>query len=221
MRTIIFSLLFLLFLNCVSAQTAAAQKISIRGNKTGGIVVTRGKARATINLKEDVAGCAYLPAGERKRELDAQECTASPASFKLSDATVKNNQTFLVVLTEAMGNCNVCGQCGASEAFALVWLNLNANLRVIKKKSVPLSVCMENTSLISPEIQINEADYNERLKLPFKGDVLAIELEKEIHGENKTTSYEFSRLEYNRKTPEKGFVIKTEKRPKSSEKDDQ
>jgi hypothetical protein len=220
MRTIIFSLLFFLFLNCVSAQTAA-QKISLRGNKTGGIVVTKGKASTTINLSRDVAGCPYVAAGEYKRNLDARECTASPAGFKLIDATVKNNQVYLVVLTEAMGNCNVCGQCGASEAFALVWLRLGANLRLIKKKSVPLSLCLENISMVSPEIIINEAIDNETLILSFKADVLTIESEKEIYGENNTSVYEFSRLQYNRKTPEKGFVIKTEKRTKSSAKDDQ
>lgn len=219
MRTIIFSLLFFLFLNCVSAETISAQKIGLRGNKTGGIVVTRGKARATINLSRDAAGCAYVPPGERKRQLDAIECTAPPATFKLIDATVKNNQIYLVVLTEAMGNCNVCGQCGASEAFGLVWLQLSANLRVIKKQSVPLELCIESRSLISPEIQINDADDNETLNLSLQGDSLKIELEKEIYGENDKFTYEFSRLEYNRKTPEKGFVIKTEKRTKSAKPD--
>ena len=62
---------------------------------------------------------------------------------------------------------------------------------------------------------------NETLKLPFKGDVLTIEMEKSNYGANDTTSYEFSHLEYNRKTPEKGFVIKTEKRAKSSAKGEQ
>lgn len=218
MRTIISGLLFFLFLNCVSAQKIAAQKISLRGNQTGGIVVTKGKARATINLREDVAGCSYMPAGERKRELDKMECTALPATFKLIDATVKNNQTFLVVLTEAMGNCNVCGQCGASEAFALVWLQLDTRLRVLQKKSVSLEVCREDISLLSPEIKIDDPEDNQILNLSFKGDVLIIELEKEIYGANDTSVYEFSHLEYNRKTPEKGFIIKTEKRSKSARK---
>ena len=157
MRTTVFSLIFFLFLNFVAAQTIAAQKISVRGNRTGGIVVTKGKARATINLKREIAGCPYVAAGERKRDLDARECTAPPASFRLIDAIVKNNQTFLVVLTEAMGNCNVCGQCGASEAFGLVWLQLNANLRLIKKKSVPLSLCIQDISDKSPKIIKNDA----------------------------------------------------------------
>jgi hypothetical protein len=146
MRTIIFSLLFFLFLN----GAATAQKIGVRGNKTGGILVTRGKMRATINLRADAAGCAYVLPGERKRQLDAIECTALPATFKLIDASVKNNRIYLVVLTEAMGNCNVCGQCGASEAFGLVWLQLDANLRVIKKKAVPLEFCLEDRSIVSP-----------------------------------------------------------------------
>ncbi|HEX9962250.1 MAG TPA: hypothetical protein VGB00_15055 [Pyrinomonadaceae bacterium] len=216
MRTIIFSLLFLLFLNSVSAQALKNRKISLRGNKTGGILVTKGKTRAAIDLSREIAGCPYVGNGEYKRELDARECAAPPAGFKLIDASVKNNQVYLVVLTEAMGNCNVCGQCGASEAFALVWLQLDANLRLIKKQAVPLQLCIEDRSIVSPEIIINDAADNETLNLSFKGDRLTIELEKEIFGENDTTRYEFSRLEYNRKTPEKGFVIKTEKRGKSA-----
>ncbi|HEX8251493.1 MAG TPA: hypothetical protein VF599_25185 [Pyrinomonadaceae bacterium] len=218
MRTVIFSLLFFLFLNSFSAPAARAQKISVRGNQTGGILVTKGKARATINLRRDVAGCAYLSAGEYKRDLDARECTAPPAGFKLIAASVKNNRVYLVVLTEAMGNCNVCGQCGATEAYGLVWIQLNASLRLIKKKAVPLSLCIENRSIVSPEI-IRDAEDNEILNLSLKGDRLTIESEKAIYGENEKYTYEFSRLEYNRKTPEKGFVIKTEKRDKSAKAD--
>ncbi|HLM01027.1 MAG TPA: hypothetical protein VK400_08210 [Pyrinomonadaceae bacterium] len=220
MRTVIFSLLFFLFLSCVPAQTATAQKIVARGNNTGGIVVTKGKARATINLSADVPGCAYIAAGERKRDLDARECAAPPAGFELIDATVKNNRIFLVLLTETMGNCNVCGQCGATEAYGLIWLQLSANLRLIKKKSVSLEFCLENRSIVSPALRINDAEEYERLNLSFDADVLTVETEKEINGEtDAANSYEFSRLEYNRKTPEKGFVIKTEKRAKSSRKD--
>jgi hypothetical protein len=89
---------------------------------------------------------------------------------------------------------------------------------LIKKQSVPLSLCREDISIISPKI-INDAVDNENLHLPFKGDRLTIELEKETYGENDTSVYEFSRLEYNRKTPEKGFVIKTEKRGKPARAD--
>jgi hypothetical protein len=219
MRAIIFSFLFFLFLNCVLPETIAAQKIGLRGNKTGGIVVTKGKMRATIDLSDEVAGCPYVANGKYKRSLEERECVAPPAGFTLIDATVKNRQTFLVVLTEAMGNCNVCGQCGASEAYALVWLQLDARLRLIKKQAVPISLCVEDISMVSPEIQINEAEDNETLKLSLKGDVLTVEFEKEIYGENDTSVYEFSHLEYNRKTPEKGFVIKTEKRGKSANDD--
>jgi hypothetical protein len=219
MRAIIFSFLFFLFLNCVSPETVTAQKIRLRGNKTGGIVVTKGKTRATIDLSADAAGCAYVPPGKHKRDLDEMECTAPPASFKLIDATIKNNQNFLVILTEAMGNCNVCGQCGASEAFALVWLRLDARLRLIKKQAVPISLCVQSISMVSPKTQINDAEDNETLNLSLKAGVLAIEFEKEIYGANDTSVYEFSHLEYNRKTPEKGFVIKTEKRGKSANDD--
>lgn len=55
------------------------------------------------------------------------------------------------------------------------------------------------------------------LRLSFNKDILTVGFEKTIFSDKSDISgYEFSRLEYNRQTPEKGFVIKTEKRDKSS-----
>ena len=201
--------------NSVQAQTAKIVKINFRALAAGKISVAKGKTHSTIDLSKAVAGCAFV-AGQHKRELDKRECAAAPAEFELLDATTKNNQTFLLVLSEAMGNCNVCGQCGASEAFTLIWLKLNANLRLLEKKFAPIEFCFESVSLVNPAIEINEENQNEDLRLAFRADVLTVEFEKVLNGENDEIIYDFSHLEYDRKTPEKGFVIRTEKRRDSS-----
>ena len=218
MRLIIFISSFFLFLSGVSAQTAKPAKINFRSASLAKISVSKGKAHLTIDLSKEVAGCAYV-SGASKRELDKRDCAAPSASFKLLDSTEKNRQTFLLVMSEAMGNCNVCGQCGASEAFALVWLKLDARLRLIEKKSVPIEFCFENVSLVNPSIAVDEQDQNEDLKLVFNQNVLTVEFEKVVNGKNEEIIYEFSRLTYDRKTPENGFFIKTERRKDSSNKE--
>lgn len=216
MRKIIFGLAFLTLAIGASAQTAKNNRVTIRAVGAGKIVIAKGSRRSTIDLSKDVAGCVYTPI-KYKRELDAKGCASPPAAFKLINATAKNNQTFLIVETEAQGNCNVCGRCGASEATALVWLKLDARLRVLEKKAVPIEFCLFDVSLVGSGIKPDETTNGESPNLKFKDDVLTVEFEKMIFDDQSEISgYEFSHLEYNRKTPEKGFVIKTEKRAKSS-----
>lgn len=203
--------IFALFISA-SAQTA---KVKIQKAGSGKISVVRGKVRSVIDLSQDVAGCAFI-SGAAKTRLDKIGCTASPATFQMVDATEKNKQTFLILTADAQENCNVCGQCGASEASTLLWLKLDARLRVLEKKNVPLYFCRENISLISPMSDEDEKTGNETWNLPFKNDVLTIEFEKRIFGDSDKDIFEYTRIEYNRTKPEKGFVIKTEKRDKSS-----
>src|ERR1043165_1863241 len=111
MRLILSLFFFAALFTPVWAQIPA--KIKLQKSSLGKITVVRGKTRSIIDLSKDVAGCAYVTGGA-KRELDKKSCAAPAASFKLLSATVKNDQNFLVVQSDAMGNCNVCGQCGAT-----------------------------------------------------------------------------------------------------------
>jgi hypothetical protein len=211
MRVLFFILLLISFAAGISAQTPA--KIGLQNSAPGKITLTRNRTRAIIDLSRDVAGCAYASAAVKKA---ANDCGASPAEFKLLDATVKDAQTYLLIASVAAGNCNVCGRCGATEAFGLIWLKLDRNLRLLDKKSVPIDFCLGDIEAVGEIIDFNEETQEATLKLAFNGDVLAVDFEKTIFGEDAARSYEFSRLEYNRKTPERGFVIKTEKRERSS-----
>ena len=210
--------IIILFLSLVwltigaSAQTAS--KIRLQNPGFGKVTLIRNKTRVTIDLSRDVAGCAFASAATKKMYKD---CSAPPAQFQLIDATVKNNETFLLIASEASGNCNVCGNCGADSAFALIWLRLDRNLRVLDRKSTPIDYCRLDVFLISDALLFNEDTQEEKLKLIFTNDRLALDFEKKIFEENPDRIvYEFSHLEYNRKTPEKGFIIKTEKREQSS-----
>ena len=216
MRKILFIFLTAAFFIPVSAQTRA--KIKIRKSGLGKISVMKGKMSSVINLTEDVAGCAYVPSAT-KRELDKIECAAPPADFELVDAMEKNGQNFLILTASAQENCNVCGRCGASEATTVIWLKLDARLRVLEKKNVPIEYCQLNLSMVYPIGDFNEETQEEKFTFPFKDNVMTIEFEKTIYGDETTGSkdvFEFTHVEYDRAKPEKGFVIKTEKRNKSS-----
>lgn len=213
MRIVIFCLIFLSGVFCVSAQT-----VRIRPAGSGKISVTKGKIRSTIDLSRDIAGCAYIAANYRL-SLNQKGCAAPPATFKLVDAAVKNDRTFLIIETNAQENCNVCGRCGASEATTVIWLKLNRQLRILERKSIPLGFCDENITMISPGSASTAETSSDWLNLSFKNNVMSFEFEKRIYGEEPNgdkDAYQFTRVEYNRKTPEKGFVIKAEKRDKSS-----
>ena len=212
MRTIILGLLILVCASIISAQPKAA-KIILKSTKTGKVTLSKGTLRSTIDLSRNVAGCAYV-SGEVRRELDKKGCAASPAEFKLLDAQTKNKQNFLLIEAAAMGNCNVCGQCGASESSTLIWLKLDARLKVLDKKEVPIEDCRSGVSFVATANK-GEADESENSDLKFKNDILHVEFEKRNYDNSDNIFYEYSILDYSRKTPEKGFIIKAEKRENS------
>ena len=171
--------------------------------------MANGKTRSTVDLSNDVAGCSYLHPGPVKRNLVKQGCAAEPAEFKLIDSQIRGVKTYLVLQAAAQGNCNACGQCGADSSYALIWLRLNAALKVESKKSVAVDFCRFSVLLVNADL----TDEGEPI-FKLKGDKLNVEYETRVVGDDETT-YEFSQLEYNRRQPEKGFVIKTEKSAKS------
>lgn len=216
MRKIIFVFLIAMFCISVSAQTTP--KLKIWGIGLGKITVSKGKTRSIIDLSTNIAGCAFTPK-EFKRDLDKKGCTAPPATFELVDATEKNNQTFLILTADAQENCNVCGRCGASEATTFIWLKLDAKLKLLERQNVLLEYCGLNITMIQPLSDFDEKTQKETLDVPFKDNVMTIEFERPIYGEEAKGDkdvFEFTHIEYDRTKPEKGFVTKTEKRDKSS-----
>ena len=212
MRILTAIFLFFSLTLCAAAQTVS--KIKLQNPGSGKITLVEKKKRVTVDLSRDVAGCA---AGTAAIKKEYKDCAAGSAEFQLVDATLKNNQTYLLLSSTAAGNCNVCGQCGAVEALGLIWLKLDKNLRVLDKKSVSIDYCRMNIEPVSKIVDFDEETQRKTLKLNFKDNVLAFDLEKTIFEENSDNkSYEFSHFEYNRKTPEKGFVIKTQRRDKSA-----
>lgn len=217
----------LVMMTCLLAQTTTASaqrktaktalpKVTLRNIGMAKVSLAKGGLRRTIDLSEEVVGCRYVP-GPYKATLTKRGCAAYPASFKLIDAITKSGKTYLVVLSEAADNCNVCGRCGASDALALIWLELDASLRLRNKRSVPIQDCMAFIDLVGIEAAVKEPGDTDDFSLRFKNDILSVSFEKRIFEDSDPKAgYQFSRLEYNRKGPGQGFVVTAEIREKSS-----
>ena len=202
-------LLFCIVVLSISISAQTSSKVKIKNLYSGKIVIKSGKIRSTINLSKDISGCAYVSDSE-KRVLEKNNCAVSPAKIRLVDVTIKKNLIFLVVQSNAAGSCNICdGQCGRDESTSLIWLKVDARLRLMEKKSIPIEDCSKKIYLLTPEINFDEQ--TQTAKLMERG-IIVMEFEK-ILGEG---GFQYTHLEYNWKMPEEGLVIKTEKRARSS-----
>jgi len=197
------------------AQTATRKpvqrKVILRNVGLARVSVSKGALRRTIDLSEEIAGCAHV-SGQYRVKLTKRGCAAPPATFKLIDSTTQNGNTYLIVLSNAMDNCNVCGRCGASEASSLIWLELDPKLQVLKKNSVPIQDCVAFIGLVRTSSELSDTDTLEDLEVRFKGDNLFVEIKKEKFEESGDRRvFQYTHLEYSRKEPEKGFTITTDR----------
>jgi hypothetical protein len=206
----------IVFVSINFAQTKSTIRLKNIGQAK--ISITKGKLLSEIDLSDNVAGCAYVT-NAYKKILDNDKvlkgCESPPANFKLIDSTEKDDFIYLIVWSEAMGNCNVCGHGGGTNSFSLIWLKLADDLKVIEKKSVDVEWYRNDIAVTKPK---PKAYYNLSIWKPiFIKDLMTIEFEKTNYKDNgDILDYDFSHLEYSRKTPEKAFVIRTSKLEKST-----
>jgi hypothetical protein len=106
----------------------------------------------------------------------------------------------LVLLARAQSNCNVQGFCGAATDHTLIWLKLGAGMKLEEKKSAVIEKCKSNIYLFE-----SEYDRQDQLIIKLVRGRLAIEYGNTIEDDVRT----LSRLVYDRKFPEQGFVITT------------
>jgi len=173
-----------------SQNTIAIKVYQARGKR---IRLVAGKERTLIDLTDDVSGCLdvfdpHAPIAKR------------PLEIKVIDRVRKDDKDYLVLLTGAQSNCNVQGFCGAAVNLTLIWLKLGAGLKLEEKKAVVIEDCRF-------DIYIKDHDYD-RLDYPqvrlVRGN-LTVEYGKTLDDNDRN----LSRLAYDRKSPEQGFVITT------------
>jgi hypothetical protein len=217
MKTRLFIVILIFaFAPAVFAQAGKEPKISLKPAGLGRVTILKGKLRRVINLRKDIAGCAYVPA-EFKKSLDKKGCSASPATLRLADTRTKNKNHYLLITSVAMGGCNVCGRCGAAESTTLIWLALDAALKETARQSLVIEDCSENIEILSGSESLIPTGYD-TYDLKFTGDLFTITYEKTIFGDEADAGYEFTVAEYDGSRPELGFAVKSEKRKESSSK---
>lgn len=177
--------------------TAAIKVYPARGKR---IRIVAGTERTLVNLTDDVSGCLELfdPTISQRR-------TREPLRIKVIDRVGKDDKHYLVLLAWAQSNCNVQGRCGASTDHTLIWLKLDSGLKLEKKKSAVIVDCRMNIDMID-----SVYDSQDRLIIKLVRGRLAIEYGNTFDDNVRT----LSQLVYDRKFPERGFVITTkEKKP--------
>lgn len=175
--------------------TAAIKVYPARGKR---IRIVAGTERTLVDLTDDVSGCLELfdPTISWRR-------TRRPLSIKVIDRVSKDDRHYLVLLAEAQSNCNVQGYCGAASDHTLIWLKLAAGLKLEEKQSAVIEDCKSNIYVADPAY-----DRLDKLVIKLVRGRLAIEYGNTIDDEVRT----LSQLVYDRKFPERGFVIMTKEK---------
>jgi hypothetical protein len=174
-------------------QSAAAIKVyPARGKQ---IRIVAGTERTLVDLTDDISGCLDLfdPHSPKYRSKEL-------LWIKVLDRVRKDDKRYLVLLARAQSNCNVQGFCGAATDHTLIWLKLGAGLKLEEKQSAVIEKCKSN-------INVNDSEYDRQGGMVIKlvRGRLAIEYGNTIDDDVRT----LSRLVYDRKFPEQGFVITT------------
>jgi hypothetical protein len=187
-----------LFSSSLFAQSKAA-KLKATSLKKGKVQLARGALKSIIDLSKDVSGCitVYDRSDPKGKKIDTTD-------ISLFDSVVKGGKTYVVLQAEINSGCNVTGECGAATDTTLVWLKLNSALKVESKKAVVVQSCFWG--------DINLTEESGDIKL--KGGKLSLQIETNLYKTD--LEYSVSTITYDRASPEKGIVVKTEKpaRPK-------
>ena len=189
-------LLIILFLLSFST---FGQSLKVHSAGNGKARLTSGKLQSIINLSKDVSGCfqTYDATDPKRRKYDA-------TGFDLIDSVKKGGSTYVVLLATAGGNCNVQGQCGATEDWTLIWLKLNQNLKVLAKKAAIVQSCFYDSFDLESEL--------EEGKTPFKMVKGELKVEYSENLYQKDLEYQYHTLTYKHAEAEKGLMIVSEKR---------
>lgn len=172
---------------------AFSQTVMVKRAGNGKARITVGKVRKIINLSKDLAGC--IMAFDRS---DPKIGRMDVSGFELIDSVIKRNANYIVLLGTTIGNCNIQGQCGATDTYTLYWLKLNKALVILDKQVAIIQDCLDDINMTE-----------DTALRPYKG-TLTVKYEDNLY--QQSSDYTFSTLIYVHSEPEKGFIIKTEKR---------
>jgi hypothetical protein len=206
---LLITLILFSFSFVIAQDKGNANGFTAKHTTSGNVTIKKGKLSGVINLARQVSGCVYTT--RQAVKFAPPDCAAfgSKADFKIIDAVSKNGKNYLIieaVAPSANSNCNACGRCGADDATSLIWVQLNARLKLEKKKSIPISDCEIDTYL-SENKEIN-GDFFDGRGYRFINNKLRIEIKGRSDVEAKDNMRnEIIIWNYSRNSAEKGFTI--------------
>jgi hypothetical protein len=190
------------------AEQASSDPVKITAFPNGIFKFRQGKLNGSINLQGGLAGCTT---GTYDGSNPKSKPEGGAASTRVIDQIRKDAFWYVTFQTVLGSGCNVQGLCGAGEAVTLVWLKMDANLKLMAKKAVILEECLTNTSLTEWSGR-KPGDGSDGLvpKLNLLGGKLELRFESEDYNTNQKT---ISSLRYERRSLEKGLIVSSKTIP--------
>lgn len=205
----IFSILAVLPVSIFAQNKGNANGFTAKHTTGGKVKIKKGKLSGVINLAKEISGCVFT--SRQAVKFAPPDCAAfgAKAEFKIIDAVSKNGKHYLIIEAESPSgnsNCNACGRCGADGATSLIWVQLNAKLKLEQKKSVPISDC-ENDIYLTENKDINGV-MMDGSGYRFVNDQLRIETKGRSNVETKDGNLfkEIIIWNYSRNSPEQGIT---------------
>jgi hypothetical protein len=124
------------------AEQSSSDPVKITAFPNGIFKFAQGKSNGSSNLQGEIAGCTT---GTYDGSDPKSKPSGGAASTRVIDQIRKGAFWYTVFQTVLGSGCNVQGMCGAGSAVTVVWLKLDAKLKVISRKAVIVEDCMTDT----------------------------------------------------------------------------
>ena len=151
------------------------------------------------SFRFEAANIFLIQSGERTLFMDLSKEISNPVySCKTVFSDTKNGHHYGVIRFEgfSLGGCRERGACGCGIEIQFVWIDLDPEFNISGKKVVRVTSCLK-------DIELNQKDDIEK----FFSDRERTKLQ--ATGVNFAESKKFS-IEFDKTSPEKGFLITTE-----------
>jgi hypothetical protein len=184
------------------AQQSPRDPVRIVGLTGAQLRFTLGSVSSSVNLTNDLSGCT---AGTYDGSDPKSRPSPTPLNPRVLDQVQKNARWYVVLQLSQQGNCNVQGMCGASTTINVVWLELNAQLALLRKQSVAVEHCVTETVLTDWAGRVRNAVRDGQTpSFELRNGLLLLSYQQNDYTKKVTT---ISSLRYDRRAPERGLVV--------------
>jgi hypothetical protein len=178
------------------ATQSASDPIRITSLNDGRFRFAQRATQLVYNFQADLSGCA----GTLYDGATGEKYGGSVRA-RVLDETNRGKLWYVVMQVTTNSGCNVQGMCGAGVSVDVIWLKFDATLKLFKKQAVMVEDCRSSTELTRFD---GKSVDGQDTALEMRNGVLNLQSSRNDY-DKKTTSV--LSLRYDRRTPERGFVI--------------